>query len=709
MLRHLVEEGLVAEREGALRRVGDESLAGRIPEGLRDVIGKRLSRLDEKTNQVLSIAAVIGREFRLDVLQTVLAASPVILREQGPGAGSGSGPKNLEGGLEEEIDRALEQAQDRAIVETRSALGALGFRFTHAFFRQTLYEEMFASRRLRLHQQVARALEEVYDRRVEEHASELAEHFAQSTDPADLRRALHYSEVAARRAMAVFAYGEAARHLDSALKLQEVLDPDDAAKRCDLLIALAEALLPTEEPGRVAQTVAPEAFALAESMGDSHRGARVAIQALEAITRASTEAYGATVFGEWPQRADRLAAAGTIERVYADVYLGRQGLAALRRTEAHGYLRRAVELAEELKDPAAYHAAASWALQFLNAARDRPLLASLAEGVLKRPRDRVRYQDLAVSLRFGGDILLEQGDREAAETLWSDLDDLARHTRDASIALRARAPQALIAFLEGRVEDTAAICHDLRSEGVGFAGYNPETFYLLPRSLVYLGRTEAAISFGESFGTNRAMGAALACWLAHGGRTEEVKRLRADFGSLASHDDESAVQILVHLLEAAILTADIETVRELAPRLSPFAGLSCVRQTLGSYGRLLGAAARLLGETDQAQGYYRQAIEAAKKIRFRPEIALTRLELAELLLEEAISYQPSAVSAPPPEAVGEDRGGLIADKLTADRSMADQLKAEGLAHLDFAIAELREMKMQPALERALRHKGLLHA
>src|SRR5205823_3277470 len=49
MLRYLVEEGLVTEQEGALRRVGDESLAGRIPEGLRDVIGKRLSRLSDKT------------------------------------------------------------------------------------------------------------------------------------------------------------------------------------------------------------------------------------------------------------------------------------------------------------------------------------------------------------------------------------------------------------------------------------------------------------------------------------------------------------------------------------------------------------------------------------------------------------------------------------------------------------------------------------
>ncbi len=32
-----------------------------------------------------------------------------------------------------------------------------------------------------------------------------------------------------------------------------------------------------------------------------------------------------------------------------------------------------------------------------------------------------------------------------------------------------------------------------------------------------------------------------------------------------------------------------------------------------------------------------------------------------------------------------------------------------IEHLDFAIAEFREMKMQPSLERALRHRGLLKA
>ena len=36
-------------------------------------------------------------------------------------------------------------------------------------------------------------------------------------------------------------------------------------------------------------------------------------------------------------------------------------------------------------------------------------------------------------------------------------------------------------------------------------------------------------------------------------------------------------------------------------------------------------------------------------------------------------------------------------------------QAEALKYLDFAIAEFRKMKMQPALKRALRHKDILKA
>ncbi len=84
-------------------------------------------------------------------------------------------------------------------------------------------------------------------------------------------------------------------------------------------------------------------------------------------------------------------------------------------------------------------------------------------------------------------------------------------------------------------------------------------------------------------------------------------------------------------------------------------------------GRHLGDAAVLVGDRTAARAYYAQALEAAGKIRFRPELALTHLRLAELLLEEA----------------------------------DDIARSQAPAHLDIAIPELRDMKMQPALERAL--------
>ena len=183
------------------------ALAGRIPEGLRDAVGKRVSRLSESTNRVLSVASVIGREFQLDVLRQVLA------------------------GPEGELEAALEEASAAAIIEERSVVGTtITYRFSHAFFRQTLYDEIVAPRRIRLHQQVARALEEVHRRRLDEHAAELAEHYAFSSDALDLAKAVHYGELAARRATDVFAYGEAARQLERALVVLELADPEDDVK-----------------------------------------------------------------------------------------------------------------------------------------------------------------------------------------------------------------------------------------------------------------------------------------------------------------------------------------------------------------------------------------------------------------------------------------------------------------------------------------------
>ena len=87
-----------------------------------------------------------------------------------------------------------------------------------------------------------------------------------------------------------------------------------------------------------------------------------------------------------------------------------------------------------------------------------------------------------------------------------------------------------------------------------------------------------------------------------------------------------------------------------------------------------GAAATLLGEPEQAMEYYRRGLEAAEQVRFRPEVALIRLGLAELLR----------------------------DGYPEQREQAQE-------HLDFAVAEFPAMKMQPSLGRALSRREILKA
>jgi tetratricopeptide (TPR) repeat protein len=143
---------------------------------------------------------------------------------------------------------------------------------------------------------------------------------------------------------------------------------------------------------------------------------------------------------------------------------------------------------------------------------------------------------------------------------------------------------------------------------------------------------------------------------------------------IGSTEDETSAWADIMLLEAAVLTRHNRAAELLIRRL---AGSSCItsgQMVAMCTGRHLGAAAAMLGRQDEARKYYLKAIKDCMEMKFRPELALSRLQLAELLLEH----------------------------------YTDE-KREALEHLDFAIKEFQDMKMQPSLERALRHKDILKA
>jgi hypothetical protein len=254
-----------------------------------------------------------------------------------------------------------------SVLEEHSQRGLVRYRFTHAFFRQTLYEEMIAPQRLKLHQQVARALETQYARRLEEHAAELAEHFSQSTDPADLAKAIEYGEMAAKRATDVYAYGEAVRLLEQALKVQKVLDPDDKGKVCDLLLELADALSLGGESRHALDVELQEAFSLAQSIDDHARASRTCMQAMACLVYygvGSLFTWGTPEAALWVERADRYAAPDTMERVRADVLMGSIRYSKGELREGLALTRRALDLARRLGDNEAIWSAADEWLQW---------------------------------------------------------------------------------------------------------------------------------------------------------------------------------------------------------------------------------------------------------------------------------------------------------------------------------------------------------
>jgi DNA-binding CsgD family transcriptional regulator len=659
LLRFLLNEGLIELRNGVLCRVGEEaSLAGEMPEGLRDVVGKRLSRLSPAANHVLSVAAVIGREFELAVLRRVQARP------------------------DDELESALAESVGAAIVQERSVIGStIKYRFSHAFFQQTLYDEIVAPRRIRLHQQVARVLEDIHRRRVDDYAAELAEHYAFSADPQDLAKAVHYAEVAARRATDVCAYGEAARQLERALVVQDLVNPDDRAKRCDLLLSLGEVLFPAGENERVITYVAPDALSLAEGIGDRSRAFHASRLALDSLF-ASGPPYIASqpAYLTWAERAAQYATPASVERCHADLALATARFSRGQFAQARELRLEALALARDCADPELLFRAGFLHMGQLDAPRHWDERLALVDECAGWPRKGVSSAAVGNMLMYSAKALLAQGERARADDLWRQLRELAQRTQVATVRIFAAWGDVQLAVVDGHLEDAWARFDGMVDQG-NQSGMSVRArrvgLELLMAPSLYLGRAQrwletmdqnygpATLARPDRQSASIRLTAGRALCLAQVGRIEETRTLVAPLlDNIEDLDDELPISPLALLLQSAVVVEHRAAAQALAGRLAGVAHLNGDSVVMVCVARHLGDAAALAGERTAARGYYVRALDSASKIRFRPEVALIHLRLGELLVEE-----------------GEGSAAF--------------------EHLNVAIPELRNMKMQPGLERAL--------
>jgi len=213
LLRHLVETGGFRQDASGRWEASAELDVSRLPVSVREVIGQRVAHLGPAATSVLSVAAVIGRDFETRVLA---AAADID-----------------EGDLVDLLDRAIAAG-------LVADVGSRRLSFSHALIEHALYTGLSSSRRALTHRRVAEALEGLHADDPGR-AAELAHHWAKATTPQDATKAVAFAQKAADHASARLAPDDARRWYAEALALLDQQRSPDELLRCELSVGLGEA------------------------------------------------------------------------------------------------------------------------------------------------------------------------------------------------------------------------------------------------------------------------------------------------------------------------------------------------------------------------------------------------------------------------------------------------------------------------------------
>jgi DNA-binding SARP family transcriptional activator/tetratricopeptide (TPR) repeat protein len=603
--------------EEMVRQLGQGDGTLELPEGIREVIGRRLATLSDRTSQVLTTAAVMGREFRIEVLEAL-------------------GPHD-----EDELDDVVDEGvAAHVIAEVPGVYGRCSF--THSLIRQTLYDGLTGTRRARLHLRVGEALERLEGSAPEPPLAELAHHFSLAPPARGAPRAVEYAERAARHATEILAYEEAARLYQVALESLAAAGLD-GERRCALLLACGDAQTKAGDAGGARATFRQAADA-ARRLGSPRLLAQAALGYGSAGQMAGgvhdeegvallEEALAAVGEGDDPLRA-RLLARLAIDLSFSDE---RQ-----RRAELSG---EAVEIARRVGDTSGLGfalVARHWSLWGPQNVQERLQAANDLLGLAQTSGDeRLAMQ----GHRWRMIDLLELGEIDAVDV---EIDAYARiatrrkRVTDALYVHIYRAMRCLLAgdFDRADEESREALRLGERVQDPNAGSATLLQAFALRRERGGLERIEGAIRhYAESYATIPGWYCVLSLLQAESGRHDEARETVEGF---ASEDfrglplDGIWLGAVAHLAETTAVLADPTHAAALYDLLEPYAdrniAIGWASTCMGSASRHLGLLAGVLGRRDEAVAHFDVALAMNERMRAHPLIARTQVELARVLL-----------------------------------------------------------------------------
>jgi class 3 adenylate cyclase/tetratricopeptide (TPR) repeat protein len=618
ILRNLSESGAVF-RQGdrwALRASGGDL---GIPQGVKEAIGRRLSRLTDSTNKVLSLASVIGREFDLALLEQI-AEMP-----------------------EEAILDAIDEAKAAALVAEVGG-GVERYAFTHALVRATLYDEISPARRARMHRRVGTALERLTETRPGDRLDELTRHWMAATTIGDLSKAIAYARLAAEQALAGLAFEEAAKYYEQALA---ALPDDDRAVdplRCDLMIALSDAQRRAGEADY--HRAMTEAVTIARALADPKRLAMaVLVSARPGGTMANATVVDHALIALYEEALAGLHGGGDdVLRAKLLAQLSAELLYAGDFGRRHRLSAEAVTIARRSGDQSvlafALYARAV-AINVPAALDERLTLTAELEALAERSGSIETLWSVAYH-RFGAS--LESGDIVRAEQMLARLRELIPKLRQPYFNWATSLAGAMLCVMRGTPDAEQQV---LAAFELGRASGQPDANMVHLGQLFVIRRDQGR--FGELVEPLRQIvqaqphlpvwGATLAGLYCE---TDQLDQARAQMATLAEKDFELPVDwtwpsVVMSIAQVASDLGDQTLAAHFYRQLQKVAGQVGVT-TIGiiCYGSLALPCAQLaacLQRWDEADRYFGEAEAMNERIGARPYLVRTRRAWAAMLID----------------------------------------------------------------------------
>jgi tetratricopeptide (TPR) repeat protein len=609
----------------------------RLPVALRSAIRQRIEPLPATAQEIMGIAAVVGREFEVSVLERVWKR-----RASTPAAGR------------EALLAAIEAARVSGVVQPVPNSVAR-YIFAHVLVRDTLADDLPLPVRVAIHRQIGEVLEEMWAANLAPHLAEIAHHFVCAAPDGEIDKAVQYARRAGDRALALLAYEEAVQHYERA---REVLSlrvgappPEDEILRCELLLSIGDAWWGVGDLTRMreyCQAAADNARAFAGAIG---RPTAAAIVARAALGFGGRQARAHVVFDESVvllleqalellSEADSPLRARVLARLAYALYLQPGSFA--RRDELS---REAVAMARRCGDPATLRLVLNdrrWAVWTADTIEERLRIGDELVHLAESTGDR----EMALSEHAWRIVdLLERGDIAAVDAEFEIYTRIAAELQGPWYQWYQGRFRAMRAMLEGRFADgereaKEALDSPKRSPQMdALLSYGTQLLNIRIQQGCIEETLEGVRNFIGQYPSVTIWKIVLPYLYAEIGREEDARLEleRLDPNGVADLEyDYARLQRGAFMAETTSFLGDVKRARAVYDQLLPYEqrcvvigyGIACY----GSVAHYLGKLAATIGDLEAARRHFELGLRVNSRIRARPFIARTQFDYACLLL-----------------------------------------------------------------------------